>query len=79
MLQLQLSHTKQAVIFRIEFKIPLLTYKALTGHSHQKRLEQPWRPAAIHFQCTLATMNERSDRRCERLEQRVVSVVSVES
>ena len=40
---------------------------SLTGGSHQKRRE---RPAAIHFQCKLASM---SSRRCER---RVVSFVS---
>ena len=40
----------------------------LIVRSHQKRLERPQRPAAIHFQCTLATRSDRSDWRRERLK-----------
>jgi len=36
-------------------------WRLLTGCSRQKRLERLQRPAAIHFQCTLATMSNRSD------------------
>ena len=38
----------------------------VTGHSHQKQLERPRRPNAIHFQCMLATRSDWSDRWRER-------------
>jgi len=37
-------------------------FMGVTGGSHQKRLERRERPAAIQFQCKLASM---SGRRCE--------------
>ena len=42
----------------------------LTGRSHQKRLERPRRPAAIHFQCKLAPMSGRLCELHELLERR---------
>ena len=46
---------------------PRIEPETFTGGSHQQRLEGRERPAAVHFQCKLASM---SGRRCER---RVVS------
>jgi len=44
----------------------VMDHGRITGRSHQKRLERPRKPAAIHFQCRLALMSGQSDRRCQR-------------
>ena len=44
-------------------------WEAAEKCSHQKRLERPWRPSAIHFQCRLASMSGRREL-LELLERR---------